>query len=107
LLVSPQGDRTVTVTRASLGARNIFGWSPNGRRIAFSADNSDSGSKLDVVDLATDNLRTLRSPAGTDVAWSPDSRRLLVTADCKIWRVSAVGSRRPRLVRTGSSDAPC
>jgi hypothetical protein len=107
LLVSPQGDASVTVTRPSLGARSIFGWSPDGLRIAFSAQNSNSGSRLDVVNLATDKVRQLRSPAGSDVAWSPDSRRLLVTGDCKIWEVPAAGSQKPRLLRTGSSGTSC
>jgi Tol biopolymer transport system component len=103
LLVSPKGDRSVAVTRPSLGARTIFGWSPNGLRIAFSAQNSKGGSKLDVVDLATDKVRTLRSPAGDYVAWSPDSRRLLVTHDCKLWQVPTVGTKKPRRLLTPSA----
>ena len=103
LLVSPNGKASVTVTRPSLGARTIFGWSPNGSRIAFSAENSSSGSRLDVVNLATDKVRTLRSPAGDYVAWSPDSQRLLVTHDCKLWQVPAVGSKNSRHLLTPSS----
>lgn len=103
LLVSPNGNASVTVTRPSLGARTIFGWSPNGRRIAFSAQNSNSGSKLDVVTLATDEVRTLRSPAGEYVAWSPDSQRLLVTHDCKLSQVPAGDSKKPRQLLTPSS----
>lgn len=103
LVVSPNDDASVTVTRQSLGARTIFGWSPNGSRIAFSAQNS-SATKLDVVNLATDKVRTLRSPAGSSAVWSPDSQQLLVTTrDCKLSQVTAFGSKKPRHVLTPSS----
>ena len=86
LLVSPHSHASITVVRPSLGARKIFGWSTNGWRIAFSADNSARGSRLDVVNLATDKVRQLLSPSGDHVTWSPDSQRLLVTHDCVLRR---------------------
>jgi Tol biopolymer transport system component len=108
LLVSSQGDRSVTVTRPSLGVRKIFGWSPNGSRIAFSAQNSAS-ARLDVVDLATDKVRALLSPSGTYVAWSPDSQRLLAIHDCKLWEVPTDAQKKPRRLRTppAGPQAPC
>jgi Tol biopolymer transport system component len=108
LLVSSQGDTSVTVTRPSLGVRKIFGWSPNGSSIAFSAQNSAT-DRLDVVNLATDKVRALLSPSGTNVAWSPDSQRLLAIHDCKLWEVPADARKKPRRLRTppAGSQAPC
>ena len=101
LLVTPQGNASITVVRPSLGVRHIFGWSPNGMRIAFSAQNSDS-RKLDVVNLATDKVRQLLSPSGEYIAWSPDSRQLLVTNRCTLWRVPVVGTKKSRRLRSCS-----
>jgi hypothetical protein len=54
--------------------------------------------RLDVVDLATDKLRQLMGTHGpTYVAWSPDSRQLLVTEGCLLWRMPANGGKPHRL----------
>jgi Tol biopolymer transport system component len=108
LLVSPQSHRSLTLVRPSLGVRAIFGWSPNGRRIAFRAQNSTAG-RLDVVDLATDNVRTLLSPSGSYVTWSPDSRQLLAVHRCTLWRIPVNDRTKPRRlpVPPAGSQAPC
>jgi hypothetical protein len=102
-LVSPQSGASTTVLRKGVGS--IFGWSPDGRHLAF----SDSRGKLAVVDIATKKVRKLlklRLPYGaSSVAWSPDSRQLLVVwrppphSGCPsgLWRVPTVGAK-PSLV---------
>jgi Tol biopolymer transport system component len=102
-LVAPQGGSSTTLLRDGTGT--VFGWSPNGRWIAF----PDSKGRLVVVDVATKKVRTLlklRLPYGaSSVVWSPDSRQLLVvwrppahsTCPTGLWRVPIDGAK-PRLV---------
>ncbi|HEU5244390.1 MAG TPA: hypothetical protein VFU33_08310 [Gaiellaceae bacterium] len=81
-LVAPQGGASTTVLRNGPGT--VFGWSPNGRFIAF----PDSKGRLAVIDVATRKVRRLlklRLPySSSSVAWSPNSKQLLV-----IWRPAA------------------
>ena len=103
-LVAPQGGVSTTLLRSGLGGL-IFGWSPDGRRIAF----ADSSGELAVVDVATKKVRKLlklQPPYGSSsVAWSPNSRQLLVVwrppahSSCPsaLWRVP-IGGAKPRLV---------
>src|SRR5262249_30070689 len=107
LLVAPRGGTSTTLLRGGRGTLSVFGWSPDGRRIAF----SDASGALAVVDVATRKVRQLLklhlpySPSS--VAWSPDSRHLLVAwrppshSDCPsgLWRVAIDGSK-PRLVHS-------
>jgi Tol biopolymer transport system component len=102
--VAPQGGVSTTLLRSGLGGL-VFGWSPDGRRIAF----ADSSGKLAVVDVATKKVRKLlklQAPYGSwSVAWSPNSRQLLVVwrppahSSCPsgLWRVPIDGAK-PRLV---------
>jgi WD40 repeat protein len=102
-LVSPQGGTSRTLLRN--GSATAFGWSPNGRWIAF----PDSRGRLAVVDATTGNVRTLlklQLPySASSVAWSPDSRQLLVVwrppahSSCSsaLWRVPVSGAK-PHLV---------
>jgi Tol biopolymer transport system component len=87
------------------GSATAFGWSPDGHWLAV----PDSNGKLAVVDATTGKVRRLlklQLPyASSSVAWSPDSRRLLVVwrppahTSCPsgLWRVPVDGSK-PRLV---------
>jgi WD40 repeat protein len=81
-VVSPQGGATRTLLGNAYGT--IFGWSPNGRWIAF----PDSKGRLAVVNVATGKVRTLpklRLPYSLSTAvWSPNSQQLLV-----VWRPPA------------------
>jgi WD40 repeat protein len=102
-LVAPQDGASRTLLRNGPGT--AFGWSPNGRWIAF----PDSKGRLAVVDVTTRKVRTLlklRLPYGSSsVAWSPDSTQLLVVwrppahTSCPsgLWRVP-IASAKPRLV---------
>ena len=102
-VVSPQGGTSRTLLRN--GSATAFGWSPNGRWIAF----PDSKGRLAVVDVTTGKVRTLlklKLPYGSSsVAWSPDSQQLLVSwrppahSSCPsgLWRVP-LGGAKPQLV---------
>jgi WD40 repeat protein len=104
-LVAPQGGASTTLLRSGPGTVSVFGWSPDGRRIAF----SDGSGKLAVVDVAARKVRKplkLHLPYNSSsVAWSPNSRQLLVVwrapthSDCPsgLWRVPIDGAK-PRLV---------
>jgi len=102
-LVAPQGGKSRVLLRAGPG--EIFGWSPDGKYIAF------PGAKgaLDIVNVATRKVRTLLKPklpfGSSSAAWSPDSQQLLVLVSrapsqskCPsgVWRVPLNG--KPQLV---------
>ena len=80
----------------------LFGWSPNGKQIAFQGQ----GAWLDVVDVATGKVRKLMQLRfAPNVAWSPSSQELLVKTQplrlnrcASLWRVPA-GGGKPRLLR--------
>ena len=102
-LVAPGGGASTTLLRNGPGT--VFGWSPNGRWIAY----PDAKSRLAVIDVKTRKVRTLLKFHGpyssSSVAWSPDSQQLLVVwrppahtkCPSALWRVP-VGGARPRLV---------
>jgi Tol biopolymer transport system component len=101
VLVSPQGGASTTLV--SRGVQDVFGWSPNGNRIAFLYGRR-CGCRLEVVDVRTGKMRQLMGGAAS-VAWSPNSRQLLVTEPSEafpgctpLWRVPADGGK-PRLLR--------
>jgi WD40 repeat protein len=103
-LVAPQGGASKTLLRSGAPG-TIFGWSPDGRWIAF----PDSKGRLAVIDVTTGKVRRLlklQLPYGaSSVAWSPDSRELLVvwrapvhtSCGSGLWRVPIDGAK-PRLV---------
>lgn len=103
LRVVPAGGGTSTTLLRQIGS--LFGWSPDGREIAF----ADTKTRLAVVDVATGKVRILlklHPPYGVSgMAWSPDSKQLLVVwkppahSGCPsgLWRVP-VGGGKPHLV---------
>lgn len=104
-LVSPRGGPSTTLLRNGPGT--VFGWSPNGRWIAF----PDSKGRVAVIDVTTRKVRTLLKLnlpySSSSVAWSPDSQQLLVLASrpagsgcpSALWRVPVSGAK-PRLVHS-------
>jgi len=110
VVVSPQTGASIKLVSQGLpspGNGPIFGWSPNGLNIAFSSELAGGQLALDVVNLATGTVRRRLGPPGGSasyVAWSPDSRQLLVTTDCTLWRVPAEETKKPRrLLRANCS----
>jgi WD40-like Beta Propeller Repeat len=101
-LVSPNGRGLRTLV--SRGVSNVFGWSPDGKSIAFELGSGTFG-KLAVVDVATGKVRQLLKLYYSPTAdWSPDSRELVVSTwpnpkKCSsVWRVPVDGAK-PRLLR--------
>ena len=102
-LVAPQGGGSTLLLRNGPGT--VFGWSPNGRWIAF----PDSKGRLAVVDVSTKKvhrLLKLQLPySSSSVAWSSNSQQLLVVwrppahSSCPsgLWRVPIDGAK-PHLV---------
>ena len=102
LLVSPQGGKSTTLVPGapcptvgrcrSNGLMALFGWSPDGSRIAFES----SRQRLEVVDVATGKVRSLlRLQFGPSVTWSPDSQELLVRTQPQRQNQCATLSRVP------------
>jgi len=97
-LVSPNGRGFRTL--APSGVADVFGWSPDGKYIAY-----ETGSgRLTVVDLATGKVRSLLKLAyAPTAAWSPDSSGLVANSVPKsqrcwsTWRVPVDGSK-PTLI---------
>jgi WD40 repeat protein len=101
-LVAPGGGASRTLLPKIAG---IFSWSPNGREILF----SDTKTRLAVVDVTRGKVRTLlklHPPYGPSaMAWSPDSKQLLLVwkppahSGCPsgLWRFP-VGGGKPQLV---------
>jgi Tol biopolymer transport system component len=105
-LVSPNGHGLRTLVPR--GVENVFGWSPDGKSIAFELGSGTLG-KLAVVDVATGKVRTLLSLHYAPTAsWSPDSNELVANSvprsqKCwSTWRVPVDGSS-PTLISTCSS----
>lgn len=78
-LVSTAGGKSRTLVPGKV--ENVFGWSPNGRYVAF-AHAGRNGSKLAVVNVATRKVRTLLKLYDSPTAsWAPDSVHLVVNVD--------------------------
>ena len=88
--------------------QNVFGWSPDGRYIAFETGTGSVG-KLAVVDVATRKVRTLlKLHYAPTAAWAPDSSELVANSvprsqKCwSTWRVPVDGSK-PTLISSCTS----
>jgi hypothetical protein len=98
-LVSAAGGTSRTLVPGKV--ENVFGWSPNGRYVAFAEANRTGAGKLTVVDVATRKVRALlrlsASPTAATASWAPDSLHLVVSslpeARCSpTYRVSLTGA---------------
>jgi WD40-like Beta Propeller Repeat len=102
-LVSPTGQGLRTLVPR--GVSNVFGWSPDGKSIAFERGSGTFG-RLAFVDVATGKVRQLLKLYYSPTAdWSPDSQELLVSTSpdpkrcSSVWRVPVNGAK-PRLLRS-------
>jgi WD40-like Beta Propeller Repeat len=99
-LVPPQGGGSKTLVARGVDA--IFGWSPDGKWIAFQR----RGGRLEVVDVGTGEVRKLlRLRFAPSVVWSSNSQELLVKTQprsdnrcASLWRLPA-GGGKPQLLR--------
>jgi Tol biopolymer transport system component len=105
LIAAGGGKSRVLVPR---NVQNVYGWSPDGRYIAFEQGTGSVG-KLAIVDVATRKVRTfLKLQYGPTAAWSPDSSQLVanwVPRNQKCWstrRVPINGSK-PSLISSCKS----
>jgi len=96
-------------TLVSSRVENVFGWSPNGRYVAFAQAGRNGASKLAVVNVATRKVRTLlRLNASPTASWAPDSLNLVVNslphnAKCgPTYRVSLTGSAPVKIASSTS-----
>ena len=96
-LVPTTGGKSGTLVPSRV--ENVFGWSPNGRYVAFAQAGRNGASKLAVVNVATRKVRTLlRLNVSPTASWAPDSLHLVVNslphnAKCgPTYRVSLTGS---------------
>jgi Tol biopolymer transport system component len=91
-------------------------WSPDGRRIAYSGDETDEGHQNIWVMNADGSAKTLLTPgarttnqgyAGTEPTWSPDGRRIFYNNYGELWVMNADGSGKLRvLTATEAGSAP-
>jgi hypothetical protein len=90
-LVSPTGRGVRTLVPR--GVLNVFGWSPDGKSIAFEMGSGTFG-KLAVVDVATGKVRQLlKLYYAPTAAWKPDSSELLaysLAKSQKCWSLTRV-----------------
>jgi Tol biopolymer transport system component len=99
-LVPPQGGPSKMLVRRGVDA--IFGWSPDGRQIAFQR----RGGRLEVVDVGTGRVRKLlRLHFAPSVVWASNSQELLVKTQplvhnrcASLWLLPA-GGGEPQLLR--------
>jgi Tol biopolymer transport system component len=97
-LIAAGGGKSRTLVPKNV--QNVFGWSPDGKSIAF-----EMGlGKLAVVDVATGKVRSLLQLHYAPTAvWSPDSSELLANTVSKTqrcwstWRVPVDGSTPTRI----------
>lgn len=97
MLVSPRGGRARTLVPNAVPNGQLLGWSPDGKQIAFLRGRRSWS--LDVVDVKTGRMRRLLAVGDStaSAAWSPDSRQLLVTLRCGLWRIPVDGPKPRRL----------
>lgn len=95
-LVSTAGGKSLTLVPGKV--ENVFGWSPNGRYVAFAQAGRNGASNLAVVSVGTRKVRTLlRLNFSPTASWASDSLHLVVNslprnAKCgPTYRVSLTG----------------
>jgi Tol biopolymer transport system component len=113
--VNTDGSGAIDMTPPGYSDIRSFAWSPDGRRIAFSAIAGDEHDpELFVMDAGGGGVRRLTSNQETDwqPTWSPDGRWIAFTraaAVSEIVRIRADGRGQRQVTRWrthGSCDAP-
>ena len=75
-------------------------WSPDGRRLAYTAIRSGTAHVL-VLDFAAGRTRQMTAGGGAQPSWSPDGHRLVYVGDAGVY-VHSLASRRVRRVVGGA-----
>jgi len=112
--VGADGSGAVDITPAGYTDVRSFAWSPDGRRIAFSAiQDGDHDPELFVTSAAGGDVRRLTDNYLPDFqpSWSPDGRWIAFTSIrtglSQIYRMRADGSAQKRLTNAfGNCDSP-
>jgi TolB protein len=112
--VNPDGSGALDLTPPGYTDVRSFAWSPDGRRIAFSAiANGDSDPELFVMNASGGGVRRLTNNHLPDFepSWSPNGRWLAFTSIrtglSQIYRMRADGSAQRRLTNAfGNCDSP-
>ncbi|MFL5962580.1 MAG: TolB family protein [Gaiellaceae bacterium] len=113
-VVNPDGSGAVDLTPAGYTDVRTFAWSPDGRRVAFSAiQEGDHDAELFVMNAAGGDVRRLTDNQlpDFDPSWSPDGRSIAFTSIrtglSQIYRMRADGSGQKRLTNAfGNCDSP-
>ena len=108
--------RTNKLTRVAGSAQvdeiDAASWSPDGKRLAFSAYRQNPHGGLYIVDLATKHLTPLlvHGPGAREPAWSPNGRSIAFVRgngpSSSIWLLDLRNGRVRRLTRGGIDVAP-
>ena len=112
--VNPDGSGAVDLTPSGYTDVRSFAWSPDGRRIVFSAiQHGDQDPELFVMNAAGGVVRRLTDNYLADFqpSWSPDGRWISFTSSrtglSQIYRMRADGTAQRRLTNAfGNCDSP-
>jgi TolB protein len=112
--LDPDGSRAVDLTPAGYTDVRSFAWSPDGRRIAFSAiQDGDVDAEIFVMNADGSDVRRLTNNQLPDFgpSWSPDGKSIAFTSIrtglSQIYRMGADGAAQRRLTNAfGNCDSP-
>lgn len=112
--VNPDGSGAVDLTPSGYTDVRSFAWSPDGRRVAFSAlQAGDTDPELFVMNVAGGGIRRLTDNYLPDFqpSWSPNGRWIAFTSIrtglSQIYKMRADGSAQRRLTNAfGNCDSP-
>ena len=113
-VVEPDGGGAADLTPPGYTDIRSFAWSPDGRRVAFSAiQDGDSDPELFVMNADGGDVRRLTDNYLPDFqpSWSPDGRSIAFTSIrtglSQIYRMNADGTAQRRLTNAfGNCDSP-
>jgi DNA-binding beta-propeller fold protein YncE len=107
--VEPDGSERSQLTHLSTDQFHPA-WSPDGSRIAFSAQSAGGGTEIEVMDADGSNIEQLTQGAGWGYlpAWSPDASRIVFVSNRdgndEIYVMEADGSNQMRLTDDPNED---